>query len=132
MSEKLGQSKIKIRQFRSFALSSMFLINVVYFGILCLRLNFFMSSFYAKVIKIIHFLYSCAMLHKIPITFVIDTPLQSLVVRFGAKISWWLWNFSDYDFKICEHFGSNSAIRSRNLRTRCWWTTRPDTVRDSN
>merc|ERR1712130_91884 len=42
-----AEKAAKSPPFRTYAFSSLFIFNVIYFGILCLRLNFFMSSFYA-------------------------------------------------------------------------------------
>ena len=48
-SENFGEDDEEKQSFRECLTSSLFLLNVIYFGILCLRLNFFMSSYFTWI-----------------------------------------------------------------------------------
>ena len=49
-----GSSSNDCNSFRKCLTTSTFIINVVYFGILCLRLNFFMSSYFSWISDLVN------------------------------------------------------------------------------
>ena len=49
-----GSSSDDCNSFRKCLTTSTFIINIVYFGILCLRLNFFMSSYFSWISDLVN------------------------------------------------------------------------------